>query len=188
MKTLYFVFDAESVGLHGEAFAVGGGLYTAAGAPLWEFIHACYLEGASGEDDDRKWVSENVPPLPADCREPGEVRERFWAHWEAAKTYAEKEGAKLYAAADCAWPVEGKLFSRCVRDDMSKRKWSGPYPLIDIASVLFACGFDPVGTLPRIDNELPAHNPLNDARQSARVLCEAIQGRLAQYHSSSGSL
>lgn len=82
-------------------------------------------------------------------------------HWKS-------KGA--YLAAECAWPVEAKFLMDCVRDDFHLREWEGPYPLIDISSVLLARGIDPLGKQPRLESEEPAHNALNDARQSARLL------------------
>jgi hypothetical protein len=43
----FFVFDVESVGLHGEAFAVAGGIYINAAAQS-EFRFCCPLEAAKG--------------------------------------------------------------------------------------------------------------------------------------------
>ena len=45
----FFVFDVESVGLHGEAFAVAGGIYINAAAQS-EFRFCCPLEEAKGDD------------------------------------------------------------------------------------------------------------------------------------------
>ena len=45
LPSLFFVFDVESVGLHGEGFAVAGGVYTATGGTLWEFWLACPVDG-----------------------------------------------------------------------------------------------------------------------------------------------
>ena len=36
-----FIFDVESIGLHGEAFAVAGGIYTENGNCLREFAFHC---------------------------------------------------------------------------------------------------------------------------------------------------
>jgi hypothetical protein len=51
----------------------------------------------------------------------------------------------------------------------------GPYPLVDVASVRLAAGLDPLGAYDRTAGELPVHNPLADARQSARLLLEALK-------------
>jgi hypothetical protein len=78
-------------------------------------------------------------------------------------------------AADCAWPVEARFLAACVDDQPEQRAWEGPYPLIDIASVRLAAGLDPLATVERLPSEMPAHDPLADARQSARLLIEALK-------------
>jgi len=76
--------------------------------------------------------------------------------------------------ADCSWPVEARFLARCVENDFDKREWEGPYPLHEIATVLLLAGKNPSEKFPRQENELPEHNPLNDARQSARLLLQSI--------------
>lgn len=48
------------------------------------------------------------------------------------------------------------------------------FMVFDVASVRLAAGLDPLASAPRLDGELPAHDPLRDARQSARLLIEAL--------------
>ena len=167
---MYMVFDVESIGLHGEGFAVG---YVVVHAETWnELDHgllACLPSSARGEDDDRQWVAENVPPIAPNCADQTRVvRGVFWKEWLLWRD----QGAWL--AADVAWPVEARFLAQCV-DDEPSRSWEGPYPLIDIASVRFAAGLDPLATELRLANETPPHNPLADARQSARLFWEALQ-------------
>jgi hypothetical protein len=72
------------------------------------------------------------------------------------------------------WPVEAHFLSECVADRPQEREWQGPYPLLDVASVRLAAGLDPLATVDRLPSELPAHDPLADSRQSARLLVEAL--------------
>lgn len=168
-NTPFFVFDVESIGLHGEAFAVAGGVYIN-GAVQWEFGYACPLEEAEGADDDRDWVKANVPVIPVTHRTLELVCEAFWAQWIKAKhTYPD-----ILMAAECGWPVEAAFVARCIYQDFQNRKWSGPYPLHEIASFMLAAGMDPMATYDRTPSELPKHEPLADARQSARLLAQAI--------------
>lgn len=164
----FFVFDVESIGLHGEAFAVAGGVYSDDGQVDWEFRFAAPRELAQGDDSDREWVNENVPQMTPTHPSLIEMRNAFWAEWEKAKA----QGAIM--AAECLWPVEGGFVQQCVRDRMSSRKWDGPYPFLEIASVLLAAGMDPMAVYERHPNELPKHDPSADARQSARLLSEAL--------------
>jgi len=77
--------------------------------------------------------------------------------------------------------VEARFLIQCIEDDHYAREWWGPYPLIDVASLRMAAGLDPLGTEERIEllGELPEHDPLADARQSARLLVDAI-GRIQE--------
>jgi hypothetical protein len=165
----FMVFDVESVGLHGDGFAVG---WVVIDTRTGQEVEAQRLftthHAARGRERDREWVQENVRIEGAPVyRLPCMVRDAFWAAWARWRD----EGAWL--AADVAWPVEARFLAACV-DDVNGRDWGGPYPLVDIASVRLAAGLDPRGTVPRREDEEPAHDPLADARQSARLLMEAL--------------
>lgn len=166
----FFVFDVESVGLHGEAFAVAGGIYINAAAQS-EFRFCCPLEEAKGDDDDREWVKANVPVMEITHRHPAAVREAFWSEWEKAKKWY----PGITMAGECIWPVEAGFVAACIRQEITDRKWSGPYPFHEIASVMLAAGMDPMATYDREESEKPAHEPLADARQSARLLATALR-------------
>lgn len=169
LPALFMVFDVESIGLHGEGFAVGFVVVNQHGEALAEGVHACPPGHAHGADDDRKWVAENIPELNGEHPTPESVRSSFWHCWQ----YWKAQGAVLVA--DCCWPVEARFLAACVDDSPIARKWSGPYPLHDLASVLLALGRDPLATNERLPNEAPAHHPLHDARQSARLLVAALR-------------
>jgi hypothetical protein len=166
---LFLVFDVESVGLHGEGFAWGGVVVDRRGKSFDYNRAWCPPDVATGTDAGRAWVTENwhppdFPPLDS----PAQVRAIFWDWWQFWKS----KGATL--AADCAWPVEARFLAACVDDDPAAREWQGPYPLVDVSSVRMAAGLDPLGTVERMPDELPTHDPLCDARQSARLLVEAL--------------
>lgn len=162
----YLVIDVESIGLHGEGFAVGYVVLDAA-AKVADGYFACPPSAASGEPTDRKWVAENVPPLTHNCETAKEVRAKFWGVW------LEQRALGAAMVADCAWPVEAKFLLDCVADHWASRCWEGPYPLHDLASILLAHGKDPLAAGERLPDE-PVHHPLGDARQSARVLVEVL--------------
>jgi len=169
--SFFFVFDVESIGLHGEAFAVAGGVYSAAdGAAQNEFAFACSPDIAVGEFSDRKWVMENVPPILVTHRNPRLVRAEFFQEWIAAK----QRYPGIQMAAECLWPVEARFMCLCISDGAG-RNWDGPYPFVEISSVMMAAGMDPMVTYERTPSEMPAHNPLGDARQSARLLATALR-------------
>lgn len=166
----FFIFDVESIGLHGEGFAVAGGVYSDKGAAQYEFQFACPPEQAEGKPADRDWVMTNVLMLEVTHRTPNGVREAFWAQWMEAKG----KYPDIVMAGECIWPVEAGFVARCVYTDQEKRNWEGPYPFHDIASIMASAGMDPMVTRDREPSELPAHNPMADARQSARLLAKAI--------------
>lgn len=168
----FFVFDVESIGLHGEGFAVAGGVvFSDSTAQDMDFCFACMPTMAEGTDDDFAWVEKNVPPLDYSYESPKEVRSAFWTQWEMAKMVF----PGIVMAAECLWPVEANFVEACIKDDPVKRNWEGPYPFHEIASYMTAAGMDPMATYDRLPDETPAHHPLNDARQSARLLGLALE-------------
>lgn len=170
MPDLFMVFDVESIGLHGEGFAVGFLIVDPKQPKSLQYTwFCCPPETAQGSDRNREWVAQNVPAIPATHQNPRDVRGAFWAEWLRWK----KEGAVLVA--DCCWPVEARFLAACVDDDPEAREWEGPYPLHDLASVLLAHGKDPLATTERRPDELPQHHPLADAMQSARQLLDALK-------------
>lgn len=168
-KAPFFVFDVESIGLHGEAFAVAGGVYLD-GVVRWEFNYCCPLNEAKGDDGDREWVKNNVPVIPVTHRNPYTLKRAFWREWQSAKSVY----PNIAMAAECLWPVEANFISSCIAQAPDERKWEGPYPFHEIASVMFAAGMDPMATYDREPSEMPAHEPLADTRLSARLLSDAL--------------
>lgn len=181
-QPVFFVFDVESVGLHGEGYAVAAGVYDAEGKVLtrpvgayatdtpWEVRFACNPDVANGADSDREWITSNVPPIPVNAAYPEDVRSMFWEEWKHAK--ATHPGITM--AGECIWPVEARFLSACVDDAPEARRWEGPYPLHEIASFMQAAGMDPMATYERLPDELPKHDPVGDVRQSARLLATAL--------------
>lgn len=165
----FFVFDVESIGLYGEGFAVAGGVYLENGAAQWEFSCACPQEAAQGCGKDREWIQDNVPVLQIIHRNPKQLRSYFWAQWLGAKR---RNNAQM--AAECLFPVESGFVKTCISDD-AERLSDAPYPFHEISSIMLAAGMDPMISYDRSESELPAHNPLADARQSARLLARALE-------------
>jgi len=165
----FFVFDVESVGLHGEGFAVGGGVFLENGAAQSEFRYSCPISEAKGADSDREWVKANIPVLEITHHIPSRVREMFWMEWLNAK----ENYPEIIMAAECGWPVEARFLCACVDDSRESRNWTGPYPLLEISSVMMAAEMNPMDKYPRTESE-PEHDPLGDARLSARLLSEAL--------------
>lgn len=165
---LFMVFDVESIGLHGEGFAVAYVVVDSDGNKHEEDVFACPPDRCYGTSKNRAWVAENIPPIQVTHAEPDDMRTAFWNRWLSWRAC----GAVLVA--DCCWPVEARFLANCVEEDIDSREWQGPYPLHDLASILLAVGKDPLATNERLPDELPVHDPLADARQSARLLLEAL--------------
>jgi hypothetical protein len=170
---LYMVFDVESIGLHGEGWAVGWVVVDAAGAELDYGRLAVDPNVAQGEHEGRVWVADNCPTILPTHQTTRGIRTSFWGWWQAWK----RKGAVLVA--ECAWPVEARFLIACVDDgpqrgETEQRIWNGPYPLHELASVMVAAGMDPMATYDRLPDE-PQHDPLGDARQSARLLLMALE-------------
>lgn len=164
----YLVFDVESIGLHGEAFAVGWVLVSGEGTELSCGLVHCPSGAASGTENNREWITKNCPEIPISegkyVLSPLQVRNEFWEILQAVN----KDEIKIVS--DCGWPVEARFLIACINDDHSVREFMGPYPLHDLASVLLAKGVNALDKFERKEDELPIHNPLADARQSARIL------------------
>jgi hypothetical protein len=160
----YFVFDVESVGLHGEGWAVGYVVVDASGTVLEEGRRSCPLAAARGTDVNREWCRTNCPALDYTYVSPWQLREWFWALW---RRWAET-GALM--AASVPWPVEARFLAACVDDAPEAREWAGPFPLIDVHTLAHGLGL----RRERRADELPEHDPLNDARAAARDLVEAL--------------
>lgn len=168
-QDLFMVFDVESIGLHGEGFAVAYVVVNRARERLDEAVFACDPGVCFGTEEGRLWVAENVPPLEGTSPNPTHLRNAFWDRWLRWKN----KGAVLVA--DCCWPVEARFLAACVDSHHSEREWEGPYPLYDLASVLLAHGEDSLKRSARLTEELPAHHPLHDARQTARLFLDALE-------------
>lgn len=181
LPQLFMVFDVEAVGLHGEGYAYGYVVIDRQGNQQEEGQEAIDPNLCDGSQEDRTWIEQNVPSLPETFHSKEALHDKFWETWLKWKA----KGAVLVA--DCPWPVEARFLNKCV-DDMvgfkdRTRTWEGPYPLYDLASMLMILGADPLANYLRLESELPRHNPLCDAKQSARILSLALkhaQGNIAE--------
>jgi hypothetical protein len=126
------------------------------------------VNSAVGSEGGFQWLKENLPQMITTHESPWLVRAAFWKKW------MEWQEQKAVMVADCAWPVEARFLIACVNDRPVEREWQGPYPLYDLASIILASDGDPLANRERKPTEFPSHNPLCDARQSARLLIEHL--------------
>lgn len=175
LPAYFMVFDVESIGLHGEGFAFGYVVISQHGRTVDCGRAACSPNKARGTADSHLWVAENVPPLDDTHDSPRWLREAFWSVWR----HWSERGAVLVA--DVAWPVEARFLAACVDDNPQQRGWEGPYPLHELTSIALALGEYPLHEewVARLPDELPAHDPLADARHSARILAQLLATRAA---------
>jgi len=164
--TAIFSFDVESLGLHGDGWAVGG-LLEIDDKITKEFVFAvdraiATTPDTANEETARLWLKENVPHLPLTHETLPELRSAFWEILQDAI----KQGALIIS--DCGWPVEANFLTACIRDNFEIRRWEGPYPLLDVAPLIVSRGKNPIETTPRKISELPFHHPLCDARKALR--------------------
>lgn len=169
---ILFSFDVESVGFRGQGFAAGyvvHEFFEGAWNLLESGIYVVHPDQAYGTAKDRDWIMEHVFPAIADelnskncCGSLLELRQQFWDKW--LKWH--NNGAIMLC--DCPFPVEFHFIEDCLRDQLPPRQIS-PYPVIDLATQLLAVGKDPTASYDRLQDELPVHNPLCDAKQSSRI-------------------
>lgn len=171
-----FSFDAETNGLWGQAFAISAAVYED-GKLAASFT--TYL-GAEGVTDS--WVKDNVLPKLVDLAKTHDSYDTMLSAF--ADFYkANKDGADVIA--HMGVPVEAKLLL-----DMHSKgfigDWDGPYPFLDVASVLKAKGYDPTSVdsynkefdlmenVPEADG-LATHHPLYDSVAAARAYMHLMQ-------------
>lgn len=173
MTAPVMVFDVESIGLHGEAFAVAGAVVGLDGRLQDSFVYAVDRALAAGLETDRVWVDEHVPPIAITHADGRSMRDAFWSRW---LDYKARVGDKARLVSYVNWPVETNFLSACVADDPVVRKMAGPYPLYDVATLLAARGLDPLNPGDRIEGETTEHDPKCDVRYAARLWWTYIRG------------
>jgi len=165
-----FSFDAETNGLWGKAFALSAAVYE--GGQLTASFTA-YL-GADSVTD--QWVRDNVLPKLGDLAVTHADYDAMLASF--AEFYLGNKG-DADIIAHMGVPVESKVLS-----DMHSRgligDWDGPFPFLDVASVLKARGFDPTSVdsynkefglmdnVPEAEG-LDPHHPLYDSVAAAQA-------------------
>ena len=175
--TRRMIFDVESVGLAGDGFAVGWVVLDGE-KEVEHGLFACPCENGHGSPAGLAWIKQNLPhrilnPETSDPiyrATPYTVREAFWDMWQRAG------GREIELWGDCAWPVEARFLIDAVDDSRGSssrtypcpREMEGPYPLLDISTLFRACRAmgKPVADFSPVE----PHNPLEDARASARTL------------------
>lgn len=159
----YMFIDAETDGLYGSFLSIAAIVCDDMGNEESVF----YAEKKIRlEDIQDKWVLENVVPYLGGEIEFETEKELLAAFWEF---YRSHEGC--ICIGDVIYPVEVKIFEKNVLENIEERKFQGPYPFLDLSSMLYAKGIDPAierSTL--IDTkEYIAHRALDDVRVTIAI-------------------
>jgi hypothetical protein len=130
-----FSFDGETNGLYGQAFIIAAVVGADDGSEIANFLGRCPIKGPVNP-----WVEENVLPavadIPVTCASYADLLESFYPFY-----MTHKKDADVIAA--IPYPVETTIL-RDMITAVPSRDFDGPYPLIDIASVLKAKGHNPL--------------------------------------------
>lgn len=163
-------FDGEADGLYGEILAIGAVVIDEDGKEI-----DCFAGRADKPPNNLKdeWSRVNIYPLlytppgiSGMSTYPGEdeLLQDFWVFWL-------KHRETAYAVADVAYPVEAGILEKCVRKDVESRAFMAPFPLLDLSTLIFSKGINPLA-----DNShdmqkkgFTKHNPLDDARYAAMI-------------------
>lgn len=163
--------DAETNGLAGRAFAVAMTLSDHTGE-LDKVVYRCPIDEPVNE-----WAATNVLPAMEDVEENCLTYEAMLYNLREIRFPWAEDGTPTIG--HVVWPVEARLLL-----DMYPAEdiWLGPYPLLDVASVLQAHGRNPLSVDDYLREEgIPApegspHHPLHDARAAERCLRHLLTG------------
>lgn len=170
----YFIVDAETNGLYGSFLSVAAQVYDAEWNLIEEFYGARKIKT---EEEINPWVEANVLPfLYTDAKvydEESELLETFWQFWIK---YRQVEN--LRCVADVPYPVESRLFLRCVEQNREERMFLGPFPLYDMETILASAGEELLADRIKLleetagckESELVRHCALDDVRITALLL------------------
>lgn len=171
MEYLFFV-DAETDGLYGSFLSVGIIVTDQECREIERFYYGINKARMVVTD---AWTREHVLPILGEyeiCESEEELLDRVWAAWM-------KYHDSAFAIADVTYPVEARLFRRCVEKDIAVRKLMGPFPFLDLSSLLYARGYEPLAdrkNLSRYDHG-PQHNALFDVEMEVQIYRNIILGR-----------
>lgn len=173
-KENYLFIDAECDGLHGSFLTVAMLVTDCHGKEIEHAYYGIRKEKMIIQDS---WVQKNVFPILGDYKpldSETELLEYTWQMWEKWKE-------SCYVVADVPFPVENRLFQKSIQNALAERKMKGPFPMLDLASIIFAKGIDPLKSryeLLGISDNYNQHNALEDVRIAARVFFKLMEGNI----------
>lgn len=117
-----------------------------------------------------EWVRENVLPYLGDAVRADDYYDSEKELVEAFYSfYLQHRDSDVIA--DVPHPVESRLFISAAENDLEEREFQAPYPLMDLSSMLYAKGYDPlIERRSVVDcSDLRLHNSFDDVRMSIRI-------------------
>ena len=160
-KNLFFI-DVETDGLYGDFISAAVLVASPEGRELERHYYGIAREVLQVTDG---WTREHVLPILGDyspCQSQQELLEAVWQLWLRHRDTA-------YAIGNVVFPVEARFFAACVAIDPAERAFLAPYPLLDLSSILYALGLDPLSD-PLPEPEAMTHNALYDIAHDFAVL------------------
>ncbi len=165
-STKILSFDIESNGLHGQAFAVAGVVIDAKGQTTDSFVARIKID-----DNVDEWVKDNVMPVIGDIGiSHGNYQamcDAFWRWFVAAQAKSD------YVVISNGYPVEYRFMADCQDNDLDKRYWEHPFPILELPSLLI--GNQRISEASRLKlittatsgRQLVRHHPMDDAIATA---------------------
>ena len=132
----YMFVDAETDGLYGRILSIAALVCDSKGNEIETFDHYCSV---TEEDIEDPWVKEHVYPILKTGIEEKDEHSLLCSFWNFYKKQSD-----CAIIGDVTYPVECRVFEKCVRMDLPGRAFEGPFPLMDLSSMLYAKGYDPL--------------------------------------------
>lgn len=152
-----FFIDAETDGLYGSFLSVAALVTDENGNEIERFYAAVEADASSISSE---WVKENVLPHLENANKhfsgEKELLDSAWNFW---LKYRESS----YCVAYVQYPVEARLFRRCVEENVEKRAFLSPFPIYDLSTLLLARGYRFDEDISKLsDLNLKEHDAMND--------------------------
>lgn len=163
--------DAESDGLYGKLLSIAVIVLDEDNVEIERNYWGLDLKKAEIKSE---WVETHVLPIMGQfecCENEEEMLGKFWAVWSKYKETA-------YVVVDVGYPVEMRVFEKCVQMNLVEREYQGPYPMIDLSSILLAKGIEPLTERKKlVEHELSEqHNALVDVETSIEIWKKFVEG------------
>lgn len=168
-KNLLFI-DAEAYGLYGDFISVAMKLIdTSTGEELDKAYFGIAKEKLCIKEE---WVKDNVEKYLGDYSEQkseNDLIESVWSFWDKYKSTS-------YVITDVGFPVESRLFIKCVENDKNNRLFEAPFPLLDLSSMLLSIGIEPL-----VDRESLIKEKINGNKHNAMYDVDVMIAVWKQY-------